>query len=110
VDFLVPERARNYFHTAARIVTPIADAKFMAPFVAAGRKKGSMPLEQSLCRQWLSAIDRGIERDMDDSFNRAIWRNEAIDIDTKPSGERGSNLLLIKLFSLDCRRLDDVVS
>ncbi len=38
---------------------------------------------------------------MDDALNRVVWRHKSIDIDAKPPGERGSNLLLIQLLSLD---------
>lgn len=67
-----------------------------------------MPLEQSLCRQWLRAIDRGIKGDMNNALNRAVWRHESINVDTEPPSERGSHLLLIQPFALYRRRLYDV--
>ncbi len=65
-----------------------------------------MPSEQSLGGQWLCPTDHGIGRDMDNSFKRAVW---CYNIDAEWSGERGSNLLLIQLFTVNRRRLDDVV-
>ncbi len=68
-----------------------------------------MPCEQPLRREWFIVVARGVEHHFNDSFDVAVHRFEASDIDAQASRDRGADLLRVEIFPLDFAALEHVV-